>query len=124
FDVKDRYNFWSGITGGLFLALSYFGTDQSQVGRYLSGRSVSESRLGLLFNGVLKIPMQFLILGVGVLVFVFYQFTAPPLVFNERVRAAVDGTPQAGEFAALETRWAEVHATKRAAADRLVTALD
>ncbi len=124
FDWNDRYTVWSGLLGGLFLQLAYFGTDQSQVQRYLGGESVTASRLGLLFNGVLKIPMQFLILGVGVLVFVFYQFTAPPLVFNERVRAAVGETAQAGEFAALEARWAEVQATKRAAADRFVTALD
>jgi solute:Na+ symporter, SSS family len=78
-DWNSRYNFWSGITGGFFLALSYFGTDQSQVGRYISGRSLTESRLGLLFNGVLKIPMQFVILGSGVLLFVFYLFTMPPV---------------------------------------------
>src|SRR5262245_8485901 len=72
FDLNDRYTFWSGIAGGFFLALSYFGTDQSQVQRYLSGRSVAESRLGLLFNGVVKIPMQFVILLLGVLLFVFY----------------------------------------------------
>ena len=82
FDLNDRYNFWSGITGGLFLALAYFGTDQSQVARYLSGKSVTESRLGLLFNGLLKIPMQFLILFIGVLVFVFYQYHQPPVFFN------------------------------------------
>src|SRR4029079_14359535 len=102
FDVKDRYNFWSGITGGLFLALSYFGTDQSQVGRYLTGRSITESRLGLLFNGVLKIPMQFLILFVGILVFVFYQFSTPPLLFNDSLRERVQKTDKAGEYAALE----------------------
>ncbi|SEL91144.1 transporter, SSS family [Stigmatella aurantiaca] len=122
FDFQDRYNFWSGITGGLFLSLSYFGTDQSQVGRYLTGRSVAESRLGLLFNGVLKIPMQFLILFVGLLVFVFYQFTAPPLLFNQPLRSRVQATAQAGEFAALEEKWLQVQEQKRAEADRYVAA--
>ncbi|WP_311136730.1 sodium:solute symporter family transporter [Hymenobacter cellulosilyticus] len=79
FDPKDRYNFWTGMTGGLFLALSYFGTDQSQVQRYLSGQSITESRLGLLFNGLVKVPMQFGILLIGVLLFVFYQFNQPHL---------------------------------------------
>ncbi|WMJ72642.1 sodium:solute symporter [Cytophagaceae bacterium ABcell3] len=82
-DLEERYTFWSGITGGLFLALAYFGTDQSQVQRYLSGRSVTEGRLGLLFNGMLKIPMQFFILLTGVMVFVFYQFVQPPVHFND-----------------------------------------
>jgi solute:Na+ symporter, SSS family len=83
FDFESRYTFWSGITGGLFLAMSYFGTDQSQVQRYLSGQSVKQSRLGLLFNGMLKIPMQFFILFIGLMVFVFYQFEQPPIFFNE-----------------------------------------
>ncbi|MEO0339029.1 MAG: sodium:solute symporter [Bacteroidota bacterium] len=82
FDWKDRYNIWTGIFGSVFLFLSYFGTDQSQVQRYLSGKSLSESRLGLLFNGILKVPMQFLVLFVGILVFVFYQFNQPPVHFN------------------------------------------
>ncbi len=123
-DFNDRYNFWSGITGGLFLSLSYFGTDQSQVGRYLTGRSITESRLGLLFNGVLKIPMQFLILFVGILVFAFYQFTAPPLFFNDTLRARVQTTAQAGELAAVESRWTQAQADKRAAADQYLAARD
>ena len=82
-DLKRRYTFWSGLLGGLFLSLSYFGTDQSQVQRYLSGASLRESRLGLMFNAVLKIPMQFFILLLGVMVFVFYQFERPPLFFNQ-----------------------------------------
>lgn len=82
-DPHRRYTFWSGLLGGGFLALSYFGTDQSQVGRYLSGASLRESRLGLMFNAVCKIPMQFLILMLGVLAFVFYQFETPPVFFNE-----------------------------------------
>ena len=82
-DVKQRYTFWSGLLGGLFLSLSYFGTDQSQVQRYISGASLRESRLGLMFNAVLKIPMQFFILLLGVLLFVFYQFEPAPLFFNQ-----------------------------------------
>lgn len=122
FDVESRYNFWSGITGGLFLSLSYFGTDQSQVGRYLTGKSITESRLGLLFNGLLKIPMQFLILFVGVLVFVFYQFTAPPLTFNASLRDRVAKTPQAAEMVALEQRWDAAQQDKRAQVERYVAA--
>ena len=85
FDIEKKYTFWSGITGGFFLALSYFGTDQSQVQRYLSGKSVKESQLGLMFNAVLKIPMQFFILLTGVMVFVFFQFNDPPVNFNPQV---------------------------------------
>jgi len=122
FDLNDRYNFWSGITGGLFLALSYFGTDQSQVGRYLAGRSVTESRLGLLFNGILKIPMQFMILFVGILVFVFYQFTAPPLLFNDSLRTRVQATGQAEELAGIESRWEQLQASKRTEVERYLAA--
>ena len=82
FNMESRYTFWSGITGGLFLSLSYFGTDQSQVGRYLGGKSIRESQMGLIMNGVFKVPMQFFILLVGVMVFVFYQFNASPVFFN------------------------------------------
>lgn len=82
FSWDDRYNFWTGIFGGTFLFLSYFGTDQSQVQRYLSGKSLTESRLGLLFNGILKVPMQFFVLFVGLMVFVFFQFSQPPIHFN------------------------------------------
>ena len=124
FDMQDRYNVWSGITGGLFLSLSYFGTDQSQVGRYLTGRSISESRLGLLFNGVLKIPMQFFILFVGILVFVFYQFSTPPLLFNEALRTRVQGTPQATEYAELEAKWEQVQSGKRAEVERYLSAVE
>ena len=85
FDINERYTFWSGITGGLFLALSYFGTDQSQVQRYLSGKSIRESQLGLMFNAVLKIPMQFFILLVGVMVFVFFEFNPAPINFNPQI---------------------------------------
>ena len=84
FSWSDRYNIWSGIIGGFFLQLSYFGTDQSQVGRYLTAHSVKQSRMGLIMNGILKIPMQFFILMLGILVFVFYQFNQPPVLFNEK----------------------------------------
>jgi len=82
-DFSERYTFWSGITGGLVLAMSYFGTDQSQVQRYLAGKNITESRMGLMFNAVLKVPMQFFILFVGVMVFVFYQFVQPPIYFKQ-----------------------------------------
>ncbi|MCC5936657.1 MAG: sodium:solute symporter [Lunatimonas sp.] len=83
FNLSDRYNFWSGMTGALFLFLSYFGTDQSQVQRYLTGSTLKESRMGLMMNGFLKVPMQFVILFIGVMVFVFYQFYQPPVFFNQ-----------------------------------------
>jgi SSS family transporter len=101
-DLNNRYTFWSGLTGGLFLALSYFGTDQSQVQRYLSGKSVKESQMGLIMNGVLKVPMQFFILLVGVMVFVFYQFEPAPLHFNPKAVAAVKSSTKATEFNQLE----------------------
>ena len=78
FDLNNRYTFWSGITGGLFLALSYFGADQSQVQRYLSAKSLKESQMGLIMNGFLKVPMQFFILLIGVMIFIFYQFETAP----------------------------------------------
>ena len=83
FDFQRRYTFWSGLLGGFFLALSYFGTDQSQVQRYLAGGSLVGGRFGLLFNAVLKLPMQFFILLTGVMVFIFFQFEKPPLFFNQ-----------------------------------------
>jgi len=113
FDWADRYNVWSGILGATFLFLSYFGTDQSQVGRYLSGKSLKESRVGLLFNGIIKIPMQFLVLAVGVMVFVFYQFNAPPLHFNQVHRDKVEQSAQASEFKQLETRDEALFAQKQ-----------
>ena len=107
-DLNNRYTFWSGLTGGLFLALSYFGTDQSQVQRYLSGKSVKESQMGLIMNGVLKVPMQFFILLVGVMVFVFYQFEPAPLHFNPKVIAAVKSSAKATEFNQLEKENLEI----------------
>ena len=123
-DFANRYNFWSGITGGFFLALAYFGTDQSQVQRYLSGRSVTESRLGLLFNGMFKVPMQFIILFSGAMLFVFYLFTQPPLFFNTPVLDQVAATPHAGELRELERRYTAAFDAQRNAALGYVAALD
>ncbi len=107
-DLNNRYTFWSGLTGGLFLALSYFGTDQSQVQRYLSGKSVKESQMGLIMNGILKVPMQFFILLVGVMVFVFYQFEPAPLHFNPKAVATVKNSAQAEAFTRLENENLEI----------------
>lgn len=123
FDWNDRYNVWSGVLGATFLFLSYFGTDQSQVGRYLSGKSLNESRFGLLFNGFVKIPMQFLVLSVGVMVFVFYQFNQSPLHFNQANRAKVEGTGQEAAFRQLEGRADELFVQKKAVLDDLATGL-
>src|SRR5690606_38128300 len=101
FDLENRYTFWTGMIGGTFLALSYFGTDQSQVQRYLSGRSVKEMQLGLIFNGLLKVPMQFFILLAGVMVFVFYQFNQAPLNFNPAAQEAVLNSVNAEEYKEL-----------------------
>ena len=103
-DPEEKYTFWSGITGGFFLALAYFGTDQSQVGRYLSGKSVRESQMGLLMNGLLKVPMQFFILLTGVLVFVFFQFNPVPLNFNPNNKLIVENSPYKKEYHALEKK--------------------
>ena len=102
FDFENRYTVWSGLIGGTFLALSYFGTDQSQVQRYLSGKSLKESQLGLLFNGLLKVPMQFFILLVGVMVFVFYQFNSSPINFNPAALNAVENSAYAEEYKSLQ----------------------
>jgi len=101
FDLNNRYTFWSGIIGGTFLMLSYFGTDQSQVQRYLSGKSVKEMQLGLMFNGLLKVPMQFFILLVGVMVFVFYQFNQAPVNFNPLATEVVLNSEYAEDYKAL-----------------------
>ena len=114
-----RYTLWSGLLGGLFVQLAYFGTDQSQVQRYLAGGPLSQSRLGLLMNGLVKVPMQFFILFIGVMVFVFYQLSPPPLFFN---RAALDRLRETRgtEVARLEREHALAFASKRAAIDRLL----
>ncbi len=103
FDPNDRYTFWTGIIGGSFLALSYFGTDQSQVQRYLTGESVEQSRYGLLFNGFLKVPMQFFILLVGVMVFVFYQYNSAPLFFNAQVEKQMVVSENGAQYQQLQT---------------------
>jgi len=112
FDWKDKYNFWSGLIGGTFLALSYFGTDQSQVQRYLAGKSIADSRIGLLANGIVKIPMQFGILFLGAMVFVFYQFVTPPLFFNSVEKNNVKHSAYAGEYSKLENQYAQLHKEK------------
>lgn len=122
FDLSDRYNFWSGMTAALFLFMSYFGTDQSQVQRYLSGKSIKESRLGLIMNGLLKVPMQFIILFIGVMVFVFYQFNAPPAFFNQVARDKVMETEYAGEMQQLEADYQMVFEQKRSQLQELVQA--
>jgi SSS family solute:Na+ symporter len=114
-DLRPRYTFWSGLLGGLFLALSYFGTDQSQVQRYLSGSSLRESRLGLMFNAVCKIPMQAFILLLGVLIFVFYQFERPPVFFNRAAWADQAAHGAGPALRAAETDFAAAHAAERSA---------
>ncbi|CAG5072022.1 hypothetical protein DYBT9623_03961 [Dyadobacter sp. CECT 9623] len=113
FDLNSRYNVWSGLIGGFFLQLSYFGTDQSQVGRFLTGSSQGQSKLGLAMNGLLKIPMQFLILLVGVLVFAFYQFNNPPLFFDKTVVDKVKKTSYAAEYNVLEKQHQQIQDEKR-----------
>ncbi|MBE7174290.1 MAG: sodium:solute symporter [Williamsia sp.] len=113
FDWSDRYNIWSGLIGGFFLALSYFGTDQSQVGRYLTARSVAESRLGLLLNGMIKVPMQFCILLVGALIFTFYQFNQAPLSFNQSMVEKVSATPKADSLRHMQAEYSALSEQKR-----------
>lgn len=113
FDWNDKYNLWSGIIGGFFLALSYFGTDQSQVGRYLTAKSIKESRMGLLMNGLVKVPMQFLILMLGVLIFAFYQFHDAPLFFNQTQVQKVSQSKYATDLAELEDSYRVVDLQKK-----------
>ena len=113
-DLNNRYTVWTGILGGTFLMLSYFGTDQSQVQRYLSGKSVRESQLGLIFNGLLKVPMQFFILLVGVMVFEFYQFNTSPLNFNPKAKEAVVNSKYASEYNLLGNKHIEIENQKKA----------
>lgn len=110
---EEKYTFWTGITGGFFLALAYFGTDQSQVGRYLSGKSVKESQMGLIMNGLLKVPMQFFILLTGVMVFVFFQFNPVPLNFNPNNKASVENSIYREEYKALEKKLALLSEDKK-----------
>jgi len=111
-DLKTRYTLWSGMAGGLLVALAYFGTDQSQVQRYLSGSTLTESRLGLLFNGLVKVPMQFLILFVGVVVFVFYQFHPPPVFFNSAELEKVRHSSESARITQIESSYSGAFAQK------------
>lgn len=119
FDWKDKYNIWSGIIGGFFLALSYFGTDQSQVGRYLTAQNNKEGKLGLLMNGIVKVPMQFLILMLGVLVFSFYQFNKAPIYFNEAQMERAKETNFKNELAAIEIKYAQAAADDNVKKDEI-----
>ncbi len=122
FDLNDRYTIWSGLIGGTFLMLSYFGTDQSQVARYLGGQTIAQSRMGLIFNGLVKIPMQFAILFVGAMVFVFYLFAQPPVFFNEVVLNQARQGIYADSLAVTERAFNELHAVRKDAALQLAAA--
>ena len=124
FDLKDRYNFWSGLIGGAFVALAYFGTDQSQVQRYLTGRSVAQSRLGLLANGAVKVPMQFIILFIGAMIFVFYQFVTPPLFFNPVETAHVKNGAYGEAYAKLETDFGRLSSEKQGQLRDMLAAME
>jgi solute:Na+ symporter, SSS family len=122
FDLTDRYTFWSGTIAALFLFLSYFGTDQSQVQRYLTARSVDEARVSLFMSGYWKIPLQVLVLLIGVLMFVFYIFTPPPMLFNPVHDAAIRESARASEYQALEQEFDRAIADRREAATQLAAA--
>ena len=124
FDLNNRYTFWSGIIGGTFLMLSYFGTDQSQVQRYLAGSSVKQIKMALLTNGLVKIPMQFIILFIGAMVFVFFQFVTPPLFFNPVEEANVKSGNYASEYQIVENKYSEIHQEKQQELKKLITSLD
>jgi len=121
FDWQDRYNIWSGLLGGMFLALAYFGCDQSQVQRYLTGRSIAHSRISLLFNGVAKVPMQFFILFIGVVIFAFYTFEKPPLLFQPAELARVKSVAPE-HYAKVQQIYEQAFEQRRAAAEQLVQA--
>jgi len=123
FDFADRYNIWSGMTAAVFLFLSYFGSDQSQVGRYLSGQTLTQSRMGLIMNGFLKIPMQFVILFIGVMVFVFYQFIQPPVVFNQVQTDKLKESEYAPQFEILESKYQESFESGKLAYQEMLTAI-
>jgi Na+/proline symporter len=124
FDLDNRYTFWTGMLGGFFLFVSYFGTDQSQVQRYLSGRSLSESRLGLMFNGIIKVPMQVMVLFVGILVFVFFLFVKPPIHFNTANLELVKENPQtAASLDSLEMTYDALFVEREQAVNQMVKAL-
>ncbi|MGN7722217.1 sodium:solute symporter [Chitinophaga sp. 22620] len=123
FDWNDRYNIWSGVIGGFFLALSYFGTDQSQVGRYLTAKTLTESRMGLLMNGLVKVPMQFLIMLIGALVFVFYLYFRAPINFNQGLLNKVHNSEYAPEMQVLEQRYDSLSTQKAGYVKTLAAAL-
>jgi Na+/proline symporter len=123
FDWNNKYNIWSGIIGGFFLQLSYFGTDQSQVGRYLTGKSITQSRLGLIMNGLIKIPMQFFILMIGVLVFTFYQFYQPPIFFNKFEINKIENSTYKTTFNTIEQNYKQAHHEKLSALNTMVNAI-
>jgi len=120
FDLNNRYNIWSGVIGGFFLSMAYFGTDQSQVGRYLTGKSITEIRLGLLFNGIVKIPMQLFILFIGALLYVFYIFNPQPIFFNKVETAKVKSGVYSSEFSELEKSYANVQDSRKQITLKLV----
>jgi Na+/proline symporter len=122
FDLSNRYNIWSGLIGGFFLALAYFGTDQSQVQRYITGKSVTHSRMGLLANGFIKVPMQFFILLLGAMVFVFYQFTPSPLFFNSVASQNVRTGPTGAQFQKVESRYLQATMEKNQLVKQMVKA--
>lgn len=124
FDLNNRYNVWSGVIGGFFLAMAYFGTDQSQVGRYLTGKSITEIRLGLLFNGIVKIPMQLFILSIGALLYVFYIFQPQPLFFNHVETNKVIQGQYKNEYVALEESFMKSHNAKKESTIALVKGLE
>lgn len=124
FDWNNQYTLWSGVIGGFFLQLSYFGTDQSQVGRYLTGSSIRDSRIGLLMNGLLKVPMQFSILLIGILVFAFYQYNSPPIFFNKFELNKIENSQYAPQVAELEAAHQKVFEEKQEQIDALTVALD
>jgi SSS family transporter len=124
FDLSNRYTFWSGIIGGTFLMLSYFGTDQSQVQRYLSGSSITESRIGLLVNGLVKVPMQFIILFIGAMVFVFYQFVTPPLFFNPVEEKNVKNSSHSEEYLELENDYERIFEEKQVKIREMLGAIE
>jgi Na+/proline symporter len=119
FDLTDRYTFWSGTIAALFLFMSYFGTDQSQVQRYLSARSVDEARVSLFMSAYWKIPLQALVLLIGVFIFIFYLFTPPPMLFNLAHERTIRQSPRAAEYAALEQRFSQAFEGRRKAAEQL-----
>lgn len=124
FDLADRYNVWSGMTAAVFLFLSYFGSDQSQVGRYLSGQTLTQSRMGLIMNGFLKIPMQFVILFIGVMVFVFYQFIQPPVIFNQVQTDKLRLSEYSSEYEAVEQKYKASFESGKLAYEEMLTAIE